>query len=258
LARKNAISIHQTAGYHLDRWQGLSPPIATTLIRIELKLFSSNIIMISRIATMPRISSVIVVDLIQQWLLIPMLMLAVSAHAYSASVPMEARRVAVSFPHKEDLLTSAKAISSSPFTASHSASDARPATSRSKYSLGPLVTDDIATATQYLVEHDSVREYPSPLAVVKPSDTQPKAKKAHPPLIPNRLTDDSLLKIVAESPDEASSPVKSTLPPRVLVQPSMRSGRSFDINTAWIELLIHEQQTKFAPATTHAMNVPVN
>jgi hypothetical protein len=146
---------------------------------------------------------------------------------------------------------------------------------RIKYILGPE-TEDISTATQYLVEHESVHEYPSPLLlirnnnditglpVVNENEKLPKKmKKQHPPLIPNRLTDDSVLKILQPSHSSSSSFVSSsvqqqsslllpnTLPiPRVLVQPEMRSGQSFDINTAWIELLIHEQQMKLAETST--------
>jgi hypothetical protein len=205
---------------------------------------------------MRRTSRTNILEFVLQLLLMPILVFSIAACAYSVSVPIEAQRILVSFPLKDDLLNT-KPLATSAFIGSQATiSDTRSVLSRVKYSLGPSVTDDIETATQYLVEHESVREYPSPLPVEVPINALPKAKRAHPPLIPTRLTDDSLLKIVAEPPGASSSSRSSTMPPKVLVQPSMRSGRSFDINTAWIELLIHEQQTKLAPATT-AMHAAV-
>jgi hypothetical protein len=166
----------------------------------------------------------------------------------------------MSLPQKEDLLIYTKTTLDRVRTdgdgavntiASQDASNSRYKTPRGRYSLGATVTDDIEAATQYWVDYESVREYPSPLPAEARNDTPKKKKKQHPPLIPNRLTDDSQLKIVAATP--TSSTVQSPHPPRVLVQPSMRSGRSFDINTAWIELLIHEQQTKLT-----AINASMN
>ena len=138
-----------------------------------------------------------------------------------------------------------------------------PQTTTKQYSLGIRsssdneTTDDIIRATQYWVEYESVNEFPSPrqqLPVQLRSDTskssvdQPvttneikgKTKKQHPPLIPSRLTDDKVLKIVSQNQREEQYVVKA------IAHPTMRSGHDFDINTAWIELLIHEQQMKLS------------
>ena len=84
----------------------------------------------------------------------------------------------------------------------------------------------------------------------------PKEKKIrqHPPLIPSRLTDDNVFQIISQN-----QRIERTLPldtnnnnhnhhsvVKVIAHPTMRSGHDFDINTAWIELLIHEQQMKLS------------
>lgn len=91
----------------------------------------------------------------------------------------------------------------------------------------------IQAATQYLVEHESSREFPAPTVAATPivetaRGASPK-KKTYPTLTPNRVTDDSVLKIIR----------RPRQTPRAVRQQSMMQ---FDVNTAWIELLIHEQQ----------------
>lgn len=124
-------------------------------------------------------------------------------------------------------------------------------------------TDEVIKTTHYWVEHESVNEYPSPMKQVQQrcdvtsssvqqtvtNDNGGTKKKQHPPLIPNRLTDDDILKIVSDyqSEDQASSVSKSDrYVVKAIAHPTMRSGHDFDINTAWIELLIHEQQMKLS------------
>jgi hypothetical protein len=154
-----------------------------------------------------------------------------------------------------------------------------------KYDLGMPQSEDIIVnidvATQYLVEHESVNEFPSPLRLVHSTESHPeksptrivaesmitttatnnaKKRKQHPPLIPNRLTDDSVLKIVQHHhhhhrnhrPHQHSSSSTSNTVTQAIVHPQMINGHDFDINTAWIELLIHEQQMKLMTTTTAA------
>lgn len=138
---------------------------------------------------------------------------------------------------------------------------------RIRYNLGSSdgeTADDVAKATQYWVEYESVNEYPSPLQIIPQksemkasvghdttrNDVTAKQKIQHPALIPHRLTGDEVLKIVSHSPNEGRTSSfnknDNTNVVKAFAQPTMRSGQEFDINTAWIELLIHEQQMKLA------------
>lgn len=150
-----------------------------------------------------------------------------------------------------------------------------PQTTKIRYNLGIRpssdheTTDDIISTTQYWVEYESVNEYPSPLEPVQQSvksdttslvdqhlmkngSSAPKKEKKllqHVPLIPSRLTDDKVLKILSPNRRKEDHPSsfntdKNDSVVKVIAHPTMRSGHDFDINTAWIELLIHEQQTK--------------
>lgn len=116
----------------------------------------------------------------------------------------------------------------------------------------PVVIEE---AAQYLFEHESVREYPSPLvaainretlkaqaavaAAAKVGSPQKQSSStSFPVLIPNRVTDDSVLKIVPSIHPAAEGK------PCAVAQQSMTTSNQFDLNTAWIEMLIHEQQQK--------------
>jgi hypothetical protein len=207
-----------------------------------------------------------------------------TAYTYTVSVPFQSQYgVMIHLPSNDvSIATTTKATTTLSYPISSRDNTVQPNASmhdsrRINYILGPE-TEDISTATQYLVEHESVHEYPSPLLWIRNNNDiaelpvvnenekiTKKMKKQHPPLIPNRLTDDSELKILQPShssssfvsssvQQQSSLLLPNTMPiPRVLVQPAMRSGQSFDINTAWIELLIHEQQMKLSTSTSSPM-----
>jgi hypothetical protein len=146
-----------------------------------------------------------------------------------------------------------------------------PQTTKVRYNLGIRpssdneMTDDIARVTQYWVEYESVNQFPSPLKQLEvtagsdtkslghqratSSDSKKKATHQHAPLIPSRLTDDKVLKIITQKHrKEQTSSFDNNYDHvvKAIAHPTMRSGHDFDINTAWIELLIHEQQMKLS------------
>jgi hypothetical protein len=162
-----------------------------------------------------------------------------------------------------------------------------PTTSAQRYSLGlgrngPVVPikslspppppphwDNLAQATQYLVEHESVRSFPAPLVpppLKATTTTTISAKKSHPPLIPSRITDDSVLRIrqvptslyanlesLTGAPTLRSSGGGAAIgssPTTTIAHAACMRRNEFDLNTAWMELLIHEQQQKHVAAAT--------
>jgi hypothetical protein len=128
--------------------------------------------------------------------------------------------------------------------------------------------DNLAQATQYLVEHQSVRSFPAPLVppLKESTTTTTSPKKSHPPLVPSRITDDSILRIRQvpsslyanlESLNDAptlrsdvggATSSSCSSPTTTIVNAASWRRNEFDLNTAWMELLIHEQQQKHAAA----------
>lgn len=118
--------------------------------------------------------------------------------------------------------------------------------SKSTYSLGlgknqPLVptreelTENVYKAVQYLNEHQAVSEYPSPQSVLGQVAAAQEAVATKPPvkgpIVPVRLAND----VVGIHTEQSKAPVAFVL-----------SANQLDLNTAWVEMLIHEQQLKFA------------
>jgi hypothetical protein len=114
----------------------------------------------------------------------------------------------------------------------------QPVTGRSS-----LVADDLETVTQFWIEHEAVNQYPSPIAattVVIPvveadatSSTQapPVAKRKQLPVIkPTRKSED-VLNIFAQKEADMPSVIFQTNP-----------DLKIDLNTVWVEMMIHSQQ----------------
>lgn len=129
------------------------------------------------------------------------------------------------------------------------------------------VVDNVEAATHFLVEYESTREFPSPLLLLaikkKDGPYSPAAKNNEaaaaavtttagqqtlfPPLIPSRVTDDSVLKIHYCSSHHHhfaanAAAADQQQQPRAVAQQAMTNHQKFDLNTAWIEMLIHEQR----------------
>jgi hypothetical protein len=120
----------------------------------------------------------------------------------------------------------------------------------------------IEAVTQYWVEHEAVREYPSPYKnaalrqkVKESMDKDKDASKTKPrslrTIFPNRMVGDDVLRIhhAAELNKHSSGRRDFVAADKVAVAVWQTPGRHFEINTTWVEMLIHEQQMKFASAT---------
>jgi BRCT domain type II-containing protein len=122
----------------------------------------------------------------------------------------------------------------------------------------------IEAVTQYWVEHEAVREYPSPhknaalrRTVKESMDKDKKASKTKArssrSIFPNRMTGDDVLRI-HNAAQESNTHCTSTgrmdfvAADQEAVAVWQTPGRHFDLNTSWVERLIHEQQMKFASA----------
>lgn len=100
---------------------------------------------------------------------------------------------------------------------------------------------DMAEALQYWTEYESVNEFPSPLnqeevsyeTTQTPSKT---TKRKIMPINPARLVEESLPIL----PTQSDAPVMF-----------QSDSSQLDVNTAWVEMLIHSEQQKFALATAN-------
>lgn len=107
---------------------------------------------------------------------------------------------------------------------------------------------DVSSTVMYWSKHESVRNFPSPLEEREVKYDLPTAptKKTRTvmPINPIRHVADSL-PIIPNTRSEQSAAVRG--------QPlMMRSDSSqMDVNTAWVEMLIHSEQRKFATATAN-------
>ena len=122
---------------------------------------------------------------------------------------------------------------------------ANPAASRVSYDLGlgknpPVVQSsssitpwDVQRATAFLVDHEAVNKIPHP-PMLSAATHNTKPKREVKPLIPIRLADDIL---------HISQGHASETPTMIPV-----GGDSFDLNTPWVEMLIHEQRQKLSIA----------
>lgn len=92
--------------------------------------------------------------------------------------------------------------------------------------------DNLHMSVSYLIDHESVREFPDPTRIPLKNAGTAQQKIQYAPLVPQRITDDSTISITSNG------------------QAIARKFRGhFDLNTAWIELLIHEEQKKIKTAT---------
>jgi len=89
---------------------------------------------------------------------------------------------------------------------------------------------NIYQVAEFWSEHDAVNEIPNPL-VVQAAANKPRLA----PIVPLRLADD-YLSIHHDHSEEHSQPTMTAKAP----------VQEYDLNTPWVEMLIHEQQVKFA------------
>ena len=108
----------------------------------------------------------------------------------------------------------------------------------------------VVEATQYWNEHQTAREFPAPTSTVIVVDaaTAPKPKKTLPVVNPTRRAHDVLAILATDTSDrQATSPQN---------KPVMVSSApvQLDVNTIWVEMLIHSEQLKrqgLAAAAAH-------
>jgi len=107
-------------------------------------------------------------------------------------------------------------------------------------------SDDVWHATQYLVEHKAVVDYPRPLQ--RDQKANQNIKKSSHPIIPSRFSDD-ILKIVDPDDNRNQKSSRNDQQAKQAYPVAWASGQSrpaWDLNTPWVEMLIHEQQIKLA------------
>ena len=100
------------------------------------------------------------------------------------------------------------------------------------YGKSTHMTDDI---TQHIIEHESVRPYPSPLDDDEAS-TQQGARKVLPKIQLKRNSKDELY--IQNSSDEVVPHISN-----------VSDEGQLDINTVWVEMMIHSEQMKVASIT---------
>ena len=107
------------------------------------------------------------------------------------------------------------------------------------YNIEASCIEEIEGATKFLVEHESVRAYPSPLMVdashkASSNPTTTKPKKVLPKVQLKRKATDSL----SIGNDDISN----------IPQIRQTSSVQLDLNTVWVEMMIHSEQSKLVPA----------
>jgi hypothetical protein len=135
------------------------------------------------------------------------------------------------------------------------------ATSKASYDLGlgknlPLLkqsreieispgkeTKDIYQASMYWSEYESVRPFPSPIAptedmIVDRKRTTPKTRMI--PIYPSRMSTEEL--IILATNDSRKETHKEKQP----VMAAASQSTKIDLNTPWVEMLIHSEQLKYA------------
>ena len=91
---------------------------------------------------------------------------------------------------------------------------------------------DVYQVAKFWCVHQTVHDIPNPLAIQAAAKKKPKGVT---PLIPHRLADDFL----AIYHDRTEQHSRATIMAKAPVN-------DFDLNTPWVEMLIHEQQVKAA------------
>jgi hypothetical protein len=117
-----------------------------------------------------------------------------------------------------------------------------------------LTTNTIEEAAKYWVEHEAIQEFPSPISAApqEESFTKPttasKQRPAVPKVQPKRRTKDALH---IEHPPLNDETRSQAAPAAV---PSMRrtSSVQLDVNTAWVEMMLHSEQMKTLAAAAAA------
>ena len=122
-------------------------------------------------------------------------------------------------------------------------------------------TETTDSSTEYLIEYQAVREYPSPLTnngqqvaevILPPSRrNEVNKKKVLPKVRLQRQAEEHLFIYDADSneaqPPTSLSSKSSTSSSTIKMVPISKD--KLDINTAWVEMLIHSEQMKVAAAT---------
>lgn len=105
---------------------------------------------------------------------------------------------------------------------------------------------DVYQAVEYLLEHSAVVDFPSPLRAnaAGPATTSTQNKKLSTPIVPTRFSDDMLT--IVNSPHAKSNGVESLNDRPVAFSAHIRP--QWDLNTPWVEMLIHEQKMKLTSA----------
>merc|ERR1712176_1388274 len=93
--------------------------------------------------------------------------------------------------------------------------------------------------TRYLVEYEAVRPFPQPTRKENPTN-----KKRSRPVIPTRLVGDDVLRIETTASSREFEP-DTTEPLAVQQMVAFAQTRQIDPNTAWVEMLISEQQLRY-------------
>lgn len=98
-------------------------------------------------------------------------------------------------------------------------------------------------------EYESVREFPSPLNIVESDKlaiaAAPTKRRKIVSINPTRYMEDSL-PILPKSPQKVAS-FKSQVTVPVMTRSD--ASQQLDVNTVWVEMLIHSEQLRFATAT---------
>ena len=106
-------------------------------------------------------------------------------------------------------------------------------------------------ATRYWSDHEAVREYPSPTQSTEDmfaNDIKP--KKALPMVNPTRQAHDVLTILVGTNSSPLDDPSTTTAEQRqqkkhpIMVPSTEQRGPQLDVNTVWVEMLIHSEQLK--------------
>lgn len=193
--------------------------------------------------------------------------------AYSVAIPISqpsSLDKILTYPRKREF---PNAIDASPSSSSSSQkedeqvaftkSDQRSSASRSTYNLGigknkPVVPrrndgtsraavshpQSVLEATRYWSDHEAVREYPAPIQSTEDMFAT-KPKKTLPVVNPTRQAHD-VLTILGDSSisdDPLRHPQQLKSQP-IMVPSTEQRGAQLDVNTVWVEMLIHSEQLK--------------
>jgi len=124
----------------------------------------------------------------------------------------------------------------------------KPVTSKSQQLPTELGSVDLSlNPTQFLVDHVSVRSYPSPLdSSSRNKSSEPKRRRENLPRIQHRRHSEDVLRIRDHISVENSKPYKDSFyPVMVPITKNYSAARvKLDVNTVWVEMMLHNEQQK--------------